>query len=237
MTGTLFRKDDRVSGLYIILTLIGVLALLLAGPLLFRRMFLPKMTLALVKRWGKWVAKLLDRIKPDLDLKLLVEALNKYWAKKYTATPKAQRALFLPICLRPKECPGQIDPQKGVLCVDDPVCGECTLGRLTREAQELGYGQVYIVPSSRLMPKLNLPSSSVFIKDKLSSESIEAALGVVCGWHLRNRLLTEHKVGSGGYESGRSGKTKAVLQGVLLDQRKCRGGTVNWDEVREKLKL
>ena len=214
----------------------GVLAFLalLAGPLLFGRLFMPRLTLSAVKRFGKTMARIVDRIQPGLDLKLLVKAGNRYFAERFARTPFGQRIFFIPICLSPPLCPGRIDKEEGLVC--DGECPDCRVGELIKEAYGLGYGKVYVVPSSTLLPKMGLLPSDQFIKSKLGQDDFSAALGLVCGWHLRNRLLPAHSVGSKGYDPGGKGRNGTVLQGVLLDQKKCRGGSVDWDEVRIKLR-
>ncbi|MBW1712506.1 MAG: DUF116 domain-containing protein, partial [Deltaproteobacteria bacterium] len=208
----------------------AVFLALLAGPLLFGRLFMPRLTLVLVRRWGKWVAKVLDRIRPGLDLSLLVKAGNRYYLKTYAQTPFNRRILFLPFCLRPSDCPADVDPEVGLCCQSQ--CPACSLGALRQEALDRGYAQVFVVPSSRMMPGRGLLPSDQFIRAKLHQYAPSAALGVVCGWHLRHRLLPGHTVGRKGYDG-----TGTVLQGVLLDSRRCRGATVDWDQVREKVAL
>ena len=223
-----------MSNYYLIPAGALVFLVLLAGPLLLGRLFMPRLTLALVKRFGKVTAKVMDRIKPGLDLKLLVNAGNRYFYDRFAETPYEQRYFFIPICLCPPLCPGKVDREEGLVCQAD--CPGCRVGELVREADRLGYGRVFIVPSSRLMPDKGLLPSDQFIKSKLQQESASAALGLVCGWHLRNRLLPAHSVGAKGYDSENGKKNSTVLQGVLLDQRKCRGGTVDWEEVKQKLR-
>ena len=139
-----------------------------------------------------------------------------------------------PICLCPLNCPAQVNRDQGLVCLKD--CPGCRVGELVREAESLGYGQVYVVPSSTLMPDKGLMRSDQFIKTKIKEPEAWAALGMVCAWHLRNRLLPNHSVGSKGYDSDNGQKKGTVIQGVLLDRKKCRGGSVNWDEVRFRLR-
>lgn len=223
-----------MSFYYLIAALVLAFLLLLAGPLLFGRLFMPRLTLTAIKRFGKTVARIVDRIQPGLDLKLLVKAGNRYFSEKFSKTPFPERSFFIPICLCPPLCPAEITREEGVICTAD--CPDCRVGELVREARALGYGRVYVVPSSRLMPEKGLMPSDQFIKSKLRQEDVSAALGLVCGWHLRNRLLPAHSVGSKGYDPEGEKKKATVLQGVLLDQKKCRGGTVNWEEVLVKLR-
>jgi hypothetical protein len=220
------------SSAFLTYTLLGlvVLGALLMGPILFGRMFMPRLTLALFSRFGGWLGKLLDKISPGLDLRLIVSAGNKYFRKKFGQAPFERRVLFLPFCLRPLDCPAEVDPEEGLRC--DSQCTECEIGDVSRQARELGYAAVYVVPSSRMMPGQGLLPSDQFIKTKLKQHAPDAALGVVCPWHLRNRLLRKHTVSGRGLRTGQSG-VRSALQGVLLDGRNCRSANVDWDQVRK----
>lgn len=135
---------------------LGVLAL---SPLIFGRLLAPRFTLALFRRFGWTLAGLLGRLSPELDLRLMVRAGNRYFKKTFAATPFGRRLLFLPFCLRPLDCPAGVDPDQGLLCTGG--CPGCELGQVRDEALALGYAAVYVVPSSRLMRGKGLmPSDS-----------------------------------------------------------------------------
>jgi len=213
---------------------LAVLGALLMGPMLFGRMFMPRLTLAVFSRFGGWLGRLLDRLSPGLDLRLIVRAGNKYYRKKFGQAPFEKRILFLPFCLRPLDCPAEVDHEKGLCCHAE--CANCEIGDVSRTAKHLGYAAVYVVPSSRLMPDKGLLPSDQFIKAKLKQHAPDAALGVVCPWHLRNRLLRKHTVSRRGVDTGRQG-VRSALQGVLLDGRNCRAAQVDWDQVRKLMSL
>lgn len=215
-----------------IIVVLGLLCLILA-PWLVGRLFLPGLTLGLLRRGGRIFGRLLDRLRPGLDLKLLVRAGNRMFFRRYAATPYRSRLLFLPFCLRPLDCPAQVHPERG-LCCSGP-CPGCELGRLRQEALDLGYGEVYVVPSSRLVRDQGLLPSDQFIKAKLRQHAPLAALGVVCEWHLRNRLLPKHKVARSGYRVKEG--VKAALHGVLLEAKNCREAKVDWEQVRRAMLL
>ena len=218
---------------------LGAAGALVLGPLLCGRLFFPELTLALFRRFSWTLAGFLHKIKPELDLRLLTRAGNRYFKKAFAATPYGQRLLLLPFCLRPRDCPAKLDPEIGLLCPGD--CQGCELGKIKSEAQALGYGAIYVVPSSRLTKLKGLPPSDQFIKAKVRQHSPGAVLGVTCPWYLRHRLLDKHRVGRGGYayssEPHNGTKQKSAVQGVLMDSRNCRSGTVNWQRVRQSLYL
>ncbi|MEW5912637.1 MAG: DUF116 domain-containing protein [Thermodesulfobacteriota bacterium] len=211
------------------LAVAGALAL---GPLLFGRMFAPGLTLALFRRFNWVLSGLLDRISPGLDLRLLVRAGNRYFRKAFAATPFQKRLLFLPFCLRPLDCPAEVDPEIGLCCQGG--CPGCQVGLVRAEALQLGYAAVYVVPSSRMIRGRGLLPSDEFIRSKISQHGTCAALGVTCPWHMRNRLLARHTVRSDGYR-GSQDQARSVLQGVLMDDSNCRRGSVNWERVRRCL--
>ena len=236
--GTAGRRS-KVEWYWWMILGLGLLAALLLGPLLFGRLFMPSLTLALFRR-GSWLlAGFLDRISPGLDLRLMVRAGNRYFRKAFRTTPFGRRVMFLPFCLRPVDCPAEVDPAIGLCCRGD--CPDCEVGRVRAEALALGYAAVYVVPSSRIMHGRGLLPSDQFIKTKLKEHAPGAALGVTCPWHLRNRLLAKHTVRRGSYASldGQGGgrRIKSVLQGVLMDGRNCHKGTVNWAKLRACLRL
>jgi hypothetical protein len=101
----------------------------------------------------------------------------------------------------------------------------------------MGYGWVYVVPSSQLLRREDIQPSSQFIKNKIAQHAPQAALGVICAWHLRNRLLPSHRrVGRRGYRTG-TRRQGAALRGVLLGGRNCRQAVVDWEEVRAAMRL
>ena len=218
---------------YILLGMAVAFGILLLGPLFFGRIFMPRLTLKAFTRWGKFLASWLDKITPGLDLKLMVKAGNRYYKKAYAATPYEDRAFFIPFCLRPKDCPAEVDKKLGLLC--DGSCEGCKVGRVRNQALELGYGHVFVVPSSRLMKNMDLLPSSEFMLQKIREIKPKATFGVVCDWHLRNKIMTRFKVGSSGLDAGENVRT--VLQGVLLDRMNCKNATVDWKAVERALTL
>jgi len=209
------------------------LAMMLASPWVRRRVPWLRLLLAAFRRWGGAFSRLAARISPGLDLRILVGLANRHFRRAYRHTPFAQRALFLPFCLRPADCPAEVSQDHGLLCSGN--CPGCRLGGLTGRARELGYAAVYVVPSSRLLPGRGLKPSDSFIMHKLKEHGPAAALGVVCGWHLRNRLLPRYQVGRRGVDLG--GGRAAALQGMLLKAKRCRGASVDWARLERLVRL
>ena len=138
------------------------------------------------------MAAILGRIKPGAELKLLVDAGNRRFRRQFARTPFQDRLLFLPFCLRPRDCPAPVDRDSGLICQSQ--CPGCPVGEARERALALGYQAVYVVPSSRMMRGRGLLPSDQFIKGKLMEHQPGAALGVVCAWHLQNRLMNRFAV-------------------------------------------
>ncbi len=210
-----------------LLALGGFCALLL-GPLFFGRLFLPRLTLRAFTRFSHLLAGLLDRISPGLDLKLMAQAGNRYFREQFAATPFGQRLCFLPFCLKPPQCTAPVSREEGLICPGE--CPDCRLGETKRLAEELGYGGVWVVPSSRILKGRGLLPSDQFIKHKIETLAPRAALGVVCPHYLRERLLPHFAVGRRGFKT--EGGSRTVPQGVLLRNNNCRRAQVDWDALR-----
>jgi hypothetical protein len=218
-------------GLLIFLILLGVS---MAIGLIFLRRFLLWVSLSVLHRLIRGIAGRLDLINQDGVYKFLVKVGNRYFLKGFKNTPYHQRLIFLPFCLRPPECTAPIDPAKGILCRSD--CPDCQLGLLRREAIELGYAGVYLVPSSRCLRRPDLKPSDIFIKEKLNHHQGRALIGVACCWYLKTRLIPKYSFKKDGYVGERPGPGY-FLQGILLPQRKCGNATVDWALLRSRLRL
>lgn len=218
-----------------VLAAMAAVIFILASAIGLMRLAKPEFTLPLAKRRGPALARILNRIKPDLDLKMLVKVTNHYFRRPFADAAFDQRIVFLPICLKPLDCPAKTTPETGLLC--DGKCPGCELGRLRNDALALGYARVYVVPSSRLRPKEDLLPSDEFIHTKMKQFAPAAALGVTCAWYLRNRLLAKYELDNNGYSPDGDGAVKTVFQGVLLNARNCRRAKVDWRKVRRLLNL
>jgi len=77
-----------------------------------------------------------QRLSPALNDFARVLIGNAAWRDAVAATPYNRRILLLPQCLRSsKACKGEFDAL-GLLCAE---CGQCSIGRIQREADRLGY--------------------------------------------------------------------------------------------------
>jgi len=208
-----------------------VVMMLLTGPFLFGRLYMPRVSLSIIRALNRMMGRLLNKIGPGLDLSL-VKAGNKYFRKAFAATSYQTRLFFLPLCLRPLNCPAHLDLDLGYLCQE--TCPGCELGQIRQEALELGYKAVYIVPSSRMIRKEGIVPSDQFMRAKIKEHSPSAVLGVICHWYFRHRLLAKYTISRSGYSID-SGHPKSVVQGVLLKKMNCRKAEVDWDQLRARM--
>jgi hypothetical protein len=218
---------------YWILFFLLVAGLSIAGLFYFRQ-FLLWVSLSFLRHLNQWAGRILESLHRDWNYKFLVKVGNRYFLKGFTGIPFSQRLIFLPFCLCPPGCPAAIDPARGMLCRSE--CPDCQLGRVRKEALELGYAEVYVVPSSRCLRRTDLAPSDVFIKEKVDRHGARALLGVTCCWYLKTRLLAKYSFKKEGYVSERSG-IGCALQGILLPQRKCSNATVDWEMVQDRIRL
>ena len=218
-------------GFFILLILFGLFMVIV---LLFLRQSLLWMSLSGFHHLTQWIAGRLGPITQDRVYKFLVKVGNRYFLKGFKNTPYHQRLIFLPFCLRPPGCTAPVDPAQGILCRSD--CPDCQLGRVRKEAIELGYAGVYLVPSSRCLHRPDLKPSDLFIKEKLDLHEARALIGVTCCWYLKTRLLPKYSFKREGYVAERTGPGY-VLQGIILPHRKCNNATVDWVLLQKRLRI
>jgi len=141
-------------------------------------------------------------------LELYVKTKNMAGKERFTATPYSERILFLPQCLRAKECPAKLGSY-GYICQE---CGKCELLQVTRQALSLGYRSVFILPGGSIVAK-------IFAKARP-----KACLGIAC---LKELVL-------GSYVCEKLG---VIAQGVPLLRDGCVNTDVDWKQVNTALCL
>lgn len=79
-----------------------------------------------------------------------IELKNKFNRKAFSKTAHNERVVFLPQCLRhSKDCQAKLT-DIGYVCEE---CGSCSIFRIKKEAERLGY-KVYIVPGGSMVHKI-----------------------------------------------------------------------------------
>ncbi|UCC34005.1 MAG: DUF116 domain-containing protein, partial [Candidatus Bathyarchaeota archaeon] len=139
---------------------------------------------------------------------LYVETKNKAYRSKFAATPYSERILFLPQCLRSKDCQAELS-EYGYNCQG---CGKCRIERVILEAKSLGYKDIFILPGGSV-------SKKILVKEKPN-----ALLGVAC--------LKELMLGSFACE-----KFGIAGQGVALLKDGCVNTEVDWRILNDYMHL
>lgn len=138
-----------------------------------------------------------------------IEARNMMDRDAFKNTPKEERILFIPHCLRdPEKCEGRYGDH-GLEC---KKCGACMIPEIEEKAHELGYGKTYIVPGGSLVYKI--------IKEKEPS----AVIGVACYEELDQAIK-------------KASDESIPSQGVLLTKSGCVNTDTNKYELFAKLEL
>jgi hypothetical protein len=127
-------------------------------------------------------------------------AMNK---KVFASVPVAQRAIFLPQCLRSSICPAHLTPE-GLKCKS---CGSCGIEYVKRTLEQMGY-HLFIVPGSS------------FIKRMVKQYHPKAIIGVGCLSEVKDGLEMADKIG-------------LIAMGVVTLKEGCVETLVNWDDLFE----
>jgi len=136
-------------------------------------------------------------------LSFFINLHNTMSKSAFERVPIAERAIFLPQCLRSARCPAHLTPE-GLKCQS---CGQCTIGQMHLILEEMGY-RVFVVPGSS------------FIKRMVKKYRPKAIIGVGC--------LSEVKEGI-----DMANKIDLVAMGVVTAKEGCVETLVNWADVYE----
>jgi hypothetical protein len=148
-----------------------------------------------------WIAGADDSIVDDVGVRLR----NYINRKEFLKTPRNQRFIFMPQCVRSTECPAKLTPE-GIKCKD---CGRCNVGEAKRVAEGLGY-KFFIVPGSS------------FIKRIIKKYKPGAVVGVGCQMELKEGLDLCHS-------------HAIPAQGVPLSRAGCVATTLDWEQFYEAI--
>ena len=136
-------------------------------------------------------------------LSFFIKLHNTMNAADFAAIPVAERAIFMPQCLRSSRCPADLTPE-GLKCKN---CGQCTVGEAQLLLQQLGY-HIFIVPGSS------------FIKRMVKKYRPKAILGIGCLAEVKEGIDMADKMG-------------LVVMGVVTLKEGCVETIVNWPDVYE----
>ena len=119
----------------------------------------------------KAIAKLLkldEHLIDDISIKVR-DDINK---EKFRQIPAEKTLIFLPHCLRHKDCPATLQ-KEGLNCTE---CGLCSIGVIKKKAEPLGY-KLYIVPGGS------------FVKKIVMENKFQAVIGVACHEDLSQMMM------------------------------------------------
>lgn len=97
-----------------------------------------------------------------------LDKINKLNEKKFKETNISERVIFIPHCLRNKDCPAK-NSENGWLCIN---CGRCNIGEFKKRAEMMGY-RVFICSGFSAVKKLiekNKPKAVVGVSCKNEME-------------------------------------------------------------------
>ena len=114
------------------------------------------------------VLKLDEHLIDDIAIKVR-DDVNK---EKFREIPAEKTLIFLPHCLRHKDCPATLQ-KEGLNCTE---CGLCSIGVIKKKAEPLSY-KLYIVPGSS------------FVKKIVMENKFEAVVGVACHEDLNQMMM------------------------------------------------
>ncbi len=169
-------------------------------------------------------------VNKDSYVRRVVAASNSYFFKRFVKIPFHKRMLFLPYCLRPKECPTMIDPQKGLQCPDE--CSvECGLREIRGVARELGYTGSHIVVSGKLHKDKGILRSRDFLVKQIDLNRPGGVVGCLCTKDLRQKYLNPQNLSPNG--TLRKNGHSVIPQVVLLANCNCRQSSVDWRYLKD----
>ena len=119
----------------------------------------------------KSIAKLL-KLNEHLIDNMSIEIRNDINKKKFKQIPAKETIIFLPHCLRHRNCPATLQ-KEGVNCT---CCGLCSIGVIKKNAEPKGY-KIYIVPGSS------------FVKKIVRENKFKAVIGVACHEDLNQVMM------------------------------------------------
>ena len=165
--------------LIVILAILIIILFIIA--LVFGRMFLkrgivifPKFILFIIDTLYspfKSIARIL-KLDDDLIDNMSIQIRDDINKKKFKEIPAEKTLIFLPHCLRHRNCPATLQ-KDGVNCT---CCGLCSIGVIKKKAEPKGY-KIYIVPGSS------------FVKKIVMENKFKAVIGVACHEDLNQMMM------------------------------------------------
>jgi hypothetical protein len=133
----------------------------------------------------------------------LIKLMNSMNSSEFSKIPVADRAIFMPQCLRSSRCPAHLTPE-GLKCRN---CGQCDVGNARLLLERMGY-KVFIVPGSS------------FIKRMVKKYRPKAIVGVGCLSEVKEGIDMADRMG-------------LIVMGVVTLKEGCVETIANWPELYE----
>jgi hypothetical protein len=170
-----------------------------------KRLYFPKLIktgLVFLEGWMKGMFRLFGIEDREL-FTFLIKLINSMNSAEFASIPVAQRAIFIPQCLRSSKCPAHLTPE-GLKCRN---CGQCDVGEARLLLERLGY-KVFIVPGSS------------FIKRMVKKYRPKAIIGVGCLAEVKEGMDMADKMG-------------LVVMGIVTLKEGCVETIANWQDIYE----
>ncbi|RPI37246.1 MAG: DUF116 domain-containing protein [Methanoregulaceae archaeon] len=132
-----------------------------------------------------------------------IKLMNSMNSAEFARIPVAERAIFMPQCLRSSKCPAHLSPE-GLKCKN---CGQCDVGEARLLLERMGY-KVFIVPGSS------------FIKRMVKKYRPKAIIGIGCLAEVKEGIDMADKMG-------------LVVMGIVTLKEGCVETIANWPEIYE----
>jgi uncharacterized protein len=133
----------------------------------------------------------------------LIKLINSMNSAEFAKIPVAERAIFIPQCLRSSRCPAHLTPE-GLKCRN---CGQCDVGEARLLLERMGY-KVFIVPGSS------------FIKRMAKKYRPKAIIGIGCLSEVKEGMDMADRMG-------------LVVMGIVTLKEGCVETIANWPEIYE----
>lgn len=211
----MFLLGGFTLGLLVALVLLVLVGLLFAILFIrFHRIIIPRVTLVVMSMMEIPIRHLLWTFNVDtkrndqdvLDL-MIAKIRNELYRRQFAEVPMRKRAVFLPQCIRHKDCPARLGPE-GIECIS---CGKCPAKDIKKEAQKLGY-KFFIVPGGS------------FVRRMIAKHKPKAIIGIGCHNEIKEGTAMTSAFG-------------IPSQGIPLIRDGCVGTDTDWDQVLQTMRM
>ena len=121
-----------------------------------------------------------DHLIDDIAIKVRND-LNK---EQYKKIPADKTLIFLPHCLRHKDCPATLQ-KEGLNCTE---CGLCSIGVIKKKAEPMGY-KLYIVPGSSFVKKIVMENKFQSVRGVACHEDLNQMMMLLSDFYPQGVLL------------------------------------------------